>query len=83
MLVPYLAASIISGGIGRSIVARSGISTAENALGFIGLCINNLLLMIDKVFVTDRVFLDPAWRSGVALVGLSILIYGLVWNAES
>jgi len=49
---------------------------------FIALFINNLLLMIDKVVVPDRVVLDPAWRSGAALIGLSILIYGLVWDAE-
>ena len=54
-----------------------------SSLCFIALFVNNLLLMIDKVVVPDREFLHPGWRSGVALIGLSILIYGLVWDAES
>jgi hypothetical protein len=53
-----------------------------SSICFIALFVNNVLLMIDKVIVPDRVLFDPAWRSGAALVGLSILIYGLVWDAE-
>ena len=53
-----------------------------SSLCFVALFVNNVMLVIDKVFVPDRVVMDPAWRAGVALVGLSLLIYGLVWDAE-
>jgi hypothetical protein len=53
-----------------------------SALCFAALFVNNVMLVIDKVFVPDRVVIDPAWRAGVALVGLSLLIFGLVWDAE-
>ena len=53
-----------------------------SSLCFAALFLNNLLLMIDRVLVPDREWINPAWRSAVALVGLSLLIFGLVWDAE-
>ena len=53
-----------------------------SSLCFIALFINNLLLMIDRVVVPDRTFLAPEWRTAAAVVGLSLLVYGLVWDAE-
>lgn len=53
-----------------------------SSLCFIALAINNLMLLIDRVFVTERVVFPPEWRSAVALVGLSMLVLGLVWDAE-
>ena len=53
-----------------------------SSLCFAAFFINNLLLMIDKVFVPDRDVFDPAIRSGVALLGLVLLLYGLIWDAE-
>ena len=51
-----------------------------SSLCFLGLALNNVLLFIDKVMVPDR---DLAtWRTGAALVGLSLLVYGLIWDAE-
>ncbi|HEY3243734.1 MAG TPA: DUF5985 family protein [Phycisphaerae bacterium] len=47
---------------------------------FIGLTANNALLFADKV-VFPEVDLS-LWRSMTALVGLLLLIYGLVWDAE-
>lgn len=48
-------------------------------LCFAGLFLNNLLLVIDAR--TPAVDLS-VWRSVPALVGVSLLIYGLVWDLE-
>lgn len=53
-----------------------------SSLCFTALFVNNLLLMIDRVFVPDVTFFPAWWRSGAALTGLSLLIFGLVWDAE-
>lgn len=58
-----------------------------SSLCFVGLAINNILLFIDKV-VYPEISLDFAglemsvWRSAAALAGLTLLLYGLVWEAE-
>jgi hypothetical protein len=44
------------------------------------LTLNNLLLVLDKI-VFPQVDL-AIWRSAVALVAMSILLYGLVWDTE-
>lgn len=48
-------------------------------LCFAGLAVNNLLLVVDAR--TPSVDLS-VWRSLPAVVGLAILIYGLVWDAD-
>ncbi|HET7234178.1 MAG TPA: DUF5985 family protein [Longimicrobium sp.] len=48
-------------------------------LCFTGLAVNNLLLVVDAR--TPSVDLS-VWRSLPAVVGLAILIYGLVWDAD-
>ena len=53
-----------------------------SCLCFAALFVNNLMLMIDRVVVPERTVFPAEWRSAVALVGLSLLIYGLVWDAE-
>lgn len=51
-----------------------------SGLCFIGLCLNNFLLIIDLRFVPN---LDlSAWRTVPALVGVALLIYGLVWETR-
>lgn len=45
---------------------------------FVGLTLNNFLLYIDLVIVPD--FDLSIWRSMVALVGLMLLVYGLIWD---
>ena len=51
-----------------------------SSLCFAGLTLNNLLLVLDKVVFP---LLDlSVWRTSVALVAMSILLYGLIWDAE-
>ena len=53
-----------------------------SSLCFIALFINNLLLMIDRVLIPEVSYFPPSWRSAAALVGLSLLVFGLIWDAE-
>ncbi|HEX6902196.1 MAG TPA: DUF5985 family protein [Thermoanaerobaculia bacterium] len=52
-----------------------------SALCFAGLTVNNLLLVIDKVVLPTQVDLYTA-RLLSALVAVSLLLYGLVWEEE-
>ena len=52
-----------------------------SGLCFAGLAVNNLLLILDKVITgpeTDFALL----RSTTAVVALSLMLYGLIWDAE-
>ena len=46
---------------------------------FVGLAINNVLLVVDLVVVPDAVDLSQV-RSGTALVAISLLVIGLLWE---
>lgn len=49
-------------------------------LCFVGLTLNNLLLIVDKFAVP---FVDlSTWRLLVALLAMLVLLYGLIWDAE-
>ena len=49
-------------------------------LCFVGLCLNNLLLVVDTSFLTT---VDLALvRMLPALLGAAALVYGLVWDSE-
>lgn len=52
-----------------------------SALCFMGLALNNGLLVIDRVLLPDTVDLS-LWRQVPALAGIGLLLYGLVWDAE-
>lgn len=48
---------------------------------FSGLTINNLLLVADKTLFSD---IDLSLlRTGTAAVSMVVLLYGLIWDAES
>lgn len=51
-----------------------------SSLGFCGLAINNVILFVDKVVApgTDL----SMYRATSGLVGVTILLAGLVWDAE-
>ncbi len=49
-------------------------------LCFVALVVNNVLLYVDVVVVPD---VDLShWRGLVALAGIGVLAFGLVWGAE-
>ena len=51
-----------------------------SGLCFAGLTLNNLLLVMDKLVFTD---VDMGlWRSVTAFVAMSVLLFGLIWDAE-
>ena len=51
-----------------------------SGLGFVGLTLNNLVLLLDKIVFT---LVDlTIWRTAIALVSLMIILYGLIWDAE-
>jgi len=51
-----------------------------SALCFAALTLNNLLLVIDKLVLPE---VDLAvLRTVVALLGMTVLLYGLIWDAE-
>ena len=57
-----------------------------SALCFVGLAVNNLLLFADRVLFPEVSHVAgvsfPIWRTLAALVALSLLLYGLIWDAE-
>ena len=48
------------------------------SLCFVGLALNNILLFTD-LFVVPEVNLEP-WRNGTALVSMSLMLIGLIWE---
>jgi hypothetical protein len=57
-----------------------------SSLCFLALALNNVILFIDKIVLPDIdqiLGIDFAvWRAGSALLGLLLLLYGLIWDAE-
>ena len=51
-----------------------------SSLCFIGLALNSALLFADRVLFPDVDLLVP--RSLPVLIGLILLLYGLIWEAE-
>jgi hypothetical protein len=51
-----------------------------SGLCFVGLAGNNALLVLDLLFVKDVDL--SVWRQLPAVVGVALLLYGLVWEAE-
>ena len=52
-----------------------------SGLCFLGLAVNNVILVLDKIVLPD---IDlSALRLFVALIAMTILLYGLIWDADS
>lgn len=51
-----------------------------SALCFAGLAVNNGVLLLDLVIFPDVDF--ALWRSATALVSVSVLLYGLIWEGQ-
>ena len=64
----------------RSYVEKKSTLLLWSSLCFIGLAINNLLLVVDLLVVTST---DLSFaRQGTALAAMLLLIVGLVWEAR-
>lgn len=51
-----------------------------SGLCFVGLTANNLALVVDKLVVPE---VDLSiWRTAIALAAMTVLLYGLIWDAE-
>lgn len=51
-----------------------------SSLCFVGLVVNNLLLVVDRIFVPDVDLYTMRLFS--ALVALTLLVYGLIWESK-
>jgi hypothetical protein len=51
-----------------------------SGLCFAGLTVNNVLLVLDKIFLPNVDLALP--RITVALISMSVLLYGLIWDAD-
>jgi hypothetical protein len=51
-----------------------------SGLCFVGLALNNILLVVDKQVVPDVDL--SAWRTLPALAGVALLLYGFVWDTK-
>jgi hypothetical protein len=51
-----------------------------SGLCFIGLALNNAILVVDLILVPDVDL--STWRLVPAAAGLALLIYGLVWESQ-
>lgn len=61
--------------------ARTGVRFLFwSSLCFLGLALNNLLLLVDLVVLVREVDLSME-RALVATIGLSALVFGLVWES--
>ena len=52
-----------------------------SAICFLGLTVNNLLVVVDILVLSDAVSLLPL-RHLSSLLAVSVLIYGFVWEAD-
>ena len=82
--VVYFACALLS--IACALLLLRGYSRSQarlllwSSLCFIGLALNNVLLVVDKVFASDVDMYGT--RTGIALVSIALLVYGLVWDAD-
>ena len=52
-----------------------------SGLCFVGLALNNGLLVVDRIILPNVVDLS-VWRQVPAVGGIALLVWGLVWDAE-
>lgn len=64
----------------RSFAATRSSLLLWAAVCFTGLALNNVILLVEKVILTDVEF--STWRGIPALAGLLALMFGLLWETE-
>jgi len=52
-----------------------------SSLCFVLLALNNILLFVDLIVVPSAIDLS-LWRSAVALAGVGVLLFGLIWESR-
>ena len=52
-----------------------------SSLCFVLLALNNILLFVDLIVVPTSVDLS-LWRGATALAGVSVLLFGLIWESK-
>jgi hypothetical protein len=50
-------------------------------LCFVGFALNNILLFIDLIVFPTQIDLS-VWRTVPAVIGVLLLLYGLIWEAD-
>ena len=50
-----------------------------SSLGFVGLAANNVMLVLDRLVITQDLVLS---RTLPALLGVTILLFGCIWDAD-
>ena len=65
----------------RSYVATRARLLFWSSLCFLGLTVNNVLLVLDKVVFPIEVDLTR-WRLAAALAAVLLLLFGLIWEEE-
>ena len=82
-LICALTSVVCAGLLIRSYLQTRARLLLWSSLCFVGLMANNLMLFFDKVIYPEDVI--PALvigRNLAALVGLSLLVFGLIWDTE-
>ena len=51
-----------------------------SGLCFVGLAVNNAILVVDLILVPDVDL--STWRLVPAVLGVALLLYGLIWESE-
>ena len=72
---------ICAGLLARGYVRSRARLLLWSTLCFVGLTVNNFLLVIDRVVLMDEVDLYRI-RLVTAAVALGILVYGLIWDVD-
>jgi hypothetical protein len=76
----FLTALLCAGLLLRSYLRHRHRLLFWSMLCFVGLSVNNLLLVMDRIAFPQ---LDLSmWRLGTALVAMCLLLFGLIWEHE-
>lgn len=82
--IVYILCAVTSAGC-AALLLRAYLSTRVrllmwSAVCFAGLAVNNVFLTLDKTVMAERDL--AAWRSGTAMVSMTILLLALIWESE-